>query len=89
MVDQGYDGIRQSNVQLPTDGLITLRMFIDASSLEVFLNEGEVVMSARIFPQWDHRETWVFAGDGEGSIRELTCYELQPVWSSMNKETVQ
>ncbi|OIN68308.1 sucrose-6-phosphate hydrolase [Exiguobacterium sp. KRL4] len=34
-----------------TEPLHTLRLFVDRSSIEVFLNDGEAVASARIFPK--------------------------------------
>lgn len=33
------------------DRMLTLQLFVDTSSVEVFVNDGETVFSARIFPE--------------------------------------
>lgn len=43
------EGIR--SIALPTDNTLSLRIFIDRSSVEVFVNEGEACLSSRIYPQ--------------------------------------
>lgn len=48
VVDRGSDDIRQ--VEWSPIGSHTWRIFLDASSLELFCGEGEVVFSSRVFP---------------------------------------
>ena len=43
------DGYR--SIPLPQGDMLALRIFIDTSSVEVFINDGEAVMSSRIYPQ--------------------------------------
>jgi sucrose-6-phosphate hydrolase len=45
----GPKGIRETHVPLK-DGKLRLRAFVDRSSVEVFLQDGEKVMTARIYP---------------------------------------
>ncbi|RBW70936.1 glycoside hydrolase family 32 protein [Bacillus taeanensis] len=46
---EGPGGERKADVKL-NDNELTLHIFIDKSSLEVFINEGEKVMTGRIYP---------------------------------------
>ncbi|CAH2106808.1 unnamed protein product [Euphydryas editha] len=48
VLDRGSDDIRQ--VEWSPIGSHTWRIFLDASSLELFCGEGEVVFSSRVFP---------------------------------------
>lgn len=45
----GPGGRRKATVSL-TDGRLRLRIFMDKSSVEIFAGDGEVVMTARIYP---------------------------------------
>ncbi|WP_082198445.1 glycoside hydrolase family 32 protein [Bacillus sp. FJAT-26390] len=45
----GLGGERRTKVALK-DGLLTLRVFVDKSSVEVFIQGGEKVMTGRIYP---------------------------------------
>ncbi|WP_347552705.1 GH32 C-terminal domain-containing protein [Pseudalkalibacillus hwajinpoensis] len=46
---KGPGGIRKAPISLKNN-MLALRIFIDRSSVEIFLQEGEKVMSARIYP---------------------------------------
>jgi beta-fructofuranosidase len=49
-VDRGSGDVRQMEWS-PTDSESTWRLFLDASSLELFCGEGEVVFSSRVYPE--------------------------------------
>jgi len=55
-----------------TEPLHTLRVFVDRSSIEVFLNDGEAVASARIFPKTTSQGI-VLTGD---ATAQLAIYSL-------------
>ena len=46
------------SVSLPC-GLTELRLFVDASSLEIFVNFGEAVLTTRVFPEEDERHLFL------------------------------
>lgn len=46
---KGSKGIRRTSINL-SNNILNLRIFIDKSSVEIFINNGEKVMSARIYP---------------------------------------
>jgi beta-fructofuranosidase len=43
---------------------ITFHMFVDTSSVEIFINDGEEVFTARIFPEPDCNQIRFFASNG-------------------------
>lgn len=56
-LDLGFSGMLPDNVDGTTrsveleEELKQLRIYMDTSSIEIFINEGEAVMSSRIFPE--------------------------------------
>ena len=51
-------------------GLFHLRVFIDRSSVEIFVNDGDAVFSSRVFPE-KGVERWQLSGDASVHIWEL------------------
>ncbi len=61
------------SVALSESERLSLRIFIDRSSIEVFLNEGDACLSSRIYPQESRRELVMFARNG-GAILQSGGY---------------
>ena len=51
-------------------GLFHLRIFIDRSSIEIFVNDGDAVFSSRIFPT-EGEEKLIVEGDASIHLWEL------------------
>lgn len=62
------------------DGKITLQIFVDRSTIEVFINDGEAVISDRIFPTKQSAVIEVFAGDDSAKISNLKLHKLKSTW---------
>jgi len=60
------EGVR--SVALPAADRLTLRVFIDRSSIEVFVNDGDACLSSRIYPQDGERQLSLFAGNGSAML---------------------
>jgi fructan beta-fructosidase len=61
----------------PTE--LRFRIFVDESSIEVFVNEGALVQTARIFP----RATWdglSFFGSAEVEIKAFDFWKMASIW---------
>ncbi|MCQ4086054.1 glycoside hydrolase family 32 protein [Saccharibacillus sp. JS10] len=71
----GSGGIRRAPLSLQ-NGILKLRIFIDRSSVEVFAGDGEVAMSARIYPGVDSTGIRFFAKDGETLLKSVDCWTL-------------
>lgn len=72
------DGVR--NTILRANQELSLRIFIDRSSIEVFANEGQTTMTSRIYPTEDRLGIEVFSDSGEAKIKELTYWKLKDIW---------
>ncbi len=65
----------------PLDGgELELRVFVDRSSVEVFVNEGRAVLSARIFPAPESRGVRLFADGADVRLKSLEAWEMAPIW---------
>jgi fructan beta-fructosidase len=62
------------------DGKIKLQIFVDWSSVEVFINDGEQVITTRIFPDPESIDVSLFADGGTAALRSLTFWPLESIW---------
>ncbi|MCR9197982.1 MAG: glycoside hydrolase family 32 protein [Planctomycetaceae bacterium] len=59
---------------------IQLQILVDRSCVEVFINEGEAVISDRFFPSAISPVIRVFAGDDSAAIHDLKIHRLRSIW---------
>ena len=57
------------------NGLFHLRIFIDRSSVEIFVNEGDAVFSSRVFPT---EEEHFFRAEGASGVQ---IWKIRPAVS--------
>jgi len=67
------------------EGTLKLHIFVDQASVEIFTNDGEVVLSAVTFPSEDQLGIEVFSEDGETEIISLDAWEMKSIWEHNNK----
>jgi len=65
------------SVPLALDRKLNLRVFIDSSSVEVFVNNGEACLSSRIYPDTGRRELGLFAWSGSASLLDSGAWQLE------------
>ncbi|AEM79243.1 glycoside hydrolase family 32 protein [Thermoanaerobacter wiegelii] len=70
----GPKGERKINVALKNNKL-KLRVFVDVSSVEIFINNGEKVMSGRIYPSKDSVDISLYS-KGECKINYLNKWDI-------------
>ncbi|MFP3126547.1 glycoside hydrolase family 32 protein [Ectobacillus funiculus] len=75
----GVSGIRNSKVELQSDTL-SLHLYLDRSSVEVFANEGFNVMTSRIYPQTSSLDFQLYAKNGAVRIKDLKVWKLKDIW---------
>jgi len=73
----GPGGIRNARLQPSADGLLSLRAFIDRSSVEVFAQDGEIAMTARIYPGEASNGIVFFAEGGGMKIMRVSKWDLR------------
>ncbi len=61
---------------------INLHIFVDWSSVEVFANDGEIVITDRIFPSTASTGIEFFSEGGSAMIRSADIWELQSIWTN-------
>lgn len=61
------------------NGQVTLRLFVDRSTVEVFINDGEAMISDLIFPTGQQRTIEVFKGHDSGNV-SVRLHALKSVW---------
>ena len=59
---------------------LSLRVYQDRSSLEIFLNDGEVVMSTRFYPKVEERVIVMEPQDGPVTMTNGVFYELADIF---------
>ncbi len=64
----------------PVDGKIQLDILVDRSSVEVFANDGHVVISTQMMPVADADEYILYNTGGELYIDELNIYPIRSVY---------
>ena len=62
----------------PVDGLIRMHIFLDRTSLEVFVNDGQVVLTDTIFPSSQNHGLDIFTNSGKIKINVLDVFHLNP-----------
>ena len=65
---------------LRADEELSLRIFIDRSSIEVFANDGQATMTSRIYPNEERLGIEVFAEKGNVRVEEFTYWKLKDIW---------
>jgi fructan beta-fructosidase len=58
------------------DGRLTLRIFVDHTSVEVFANDGQIVLTSQIFPSASSNGVALFSTGGPAQLIALDVYEL-------------
>ena len=59
---------------------IKLHIFVDRSSVEVFVNDGERVLSERIYPPAGSDGIELYAKGSGGKVVSLTLWQLDSIW---------
>lgn len=73
------NGVRKSKVELTTDTL-SLHLYLDRTSLEVFANNGLNVLTSRIYPQTSSLGVKFYAKNGVVQIKDLNVWKLKDIW---------
>ncbi len=61
-------------------GAVTLHILIDASSVEVFADQGQVTLTDQIFPDPTSTGVSAFADNGTATLDDLQAWQLKSIW---------
>jgi fructan beta-fructosidase len=59
---------------------VKLRVYVDWSGVEVFVNDGETTLAERVFPSPDSRGARLFSDGGKTRIKTLKVWRMKSVW---------
>ncbi|MFY4773565.1 glycoside hydrolase family 32 protein [Metabacillus sp. RGM 3146] len=76
----GPKEVRSAAVKTVDDKLV-LHIYLDRSSIEVFANGGETVMTSRIYPGIESQGVKVFATGGKVKVNSLRIWNLEDIWA--------
>jgi beta-fructofuranosidase len=76
----GEKGLSSAPFTINDAGTVQIRIFIDSTSVEVFVNDGEQVITNRIFPEESSKLCKLFLKDGKVSVSRMTTRTLNSVW---------
>ena len=62
------------------DGRVKLHLFVDASSVEVFVNDGERVFTSLVYPSAASRGVEFFGSAASARITSLDVWTLKSIW---------
>ena len=63
------------------DGKVRLHVFVDACSVEVFVNDGEKVFTVLAFPSAESRGVEFFGPENGGKIGSVNAWTLKSIWN--------
>jgi len=70
----------KSAVVEPVDGVIKLEILLDRSSIEIFGNDGKVIMSSCFLPTENANGIYLYNTGGELFIEKLEIYPMKSIW---------
>ena len=73
------DSLRQSELTCP-NGKLKLHIYLDRSSIEVFANDGLLVMTSRIYLSETSNKMKLFTDQGYVNITHLESWSLKDIW---------
>lgn len=76
----GEKGMSKAPFTINDGGTVQVRIFMDTTSVEVFVNDGEQVITNRIFPDESSKLFKLFSKDGKVSVSRMTTWTLNSVW---------
>ena len=72
-------GVSGGPLRLAPGELLKLRVFLDASVMEVFANDGQACLTERIYSRPDSRGIGGYALGGKAKLLSMDVWEMQPI----------
>ncbi|MFU1793587.1 glycoside hydrolase family 32 protein [Paenibacillus azoreducens] len=73
---RGPGGIKECSLRAEIENMLRLHIFIDRSTVELFVNDGDHVMSGLVFPDPESVGIRFFSKDGTAYIHDLQFWTL-------------
>jgi len=83
--ESGFSDLFEVRNDAPTrleNGVVKLHLLVDWSSVEVFVGNGEAVLTNRIFPDPENRDIRLFAEGGDATFVHFDFWTLESIWKN-------
>jgi sucrose-6-phosphate hydrolase SacC (GH32 family) len=75
-----FPSVSRAPLRLPPNGELTLRILIDNSSVEVFADNGQRVITDQVFPRASSDRVQLFAHGGTATVQSLKIWRMESIW---------
>ena len=65
----------------PVDGMISLRMLVDRTTIEIYANEGRIYMPIRTYREEGESGLEFFVKNNEVNVSTLNVRHLKSIWN--------
>jgi len=79
--DHRFSGAYSAPLSGTATGTIKLRVLVDCSSVEVFGNQGETVLTNLVYPKPDSDGVELFASGGTARVVSCVAWPLRSIWT--------
>ncbi|WP_245917481.1 glycoside hydrolase family 32 protein [Bacillus canaveralius] len=76
----GEKGTSKAPMAVRPNGRINLRIFMDTTSVELFVNDGEQVITNRIYPDDNSTQFNIFTKGGKVRVNSIESWKFDSVW---------
>ncbi len=76
-----FAGVHEAPLDPAPDGRVRLHVFLDWSSVEVFAQDGTLVLTDQIFPDEGAVGVALYARGGAARLKTLSAFPLGSIWS--------
>lgn len=77
---QYFPGIHYAPYRTREEGLIRLHAYVDLSSVELFVDQGDLVMSELCFPETGYETISLYSEGGSVTLKQGDIYRLKRIW---------
>ena len=77
--DPTFAGLQTAPLAL-NHGTLRLHILVDSSSVEVFADQGQVVLTDQIFPDAGSTGVSAFAQGGSAKLDDIEAWHLRSIW---------
>lgn len=75
-----FPGLHDAPYKIPASGDIRFHAFVDHSSIELFMDNGAVVMTELAFPESGFESIHILSNHESVSLKEGVIYRLKSIW---------
>jgi sucrose-6-phosphate hydrolase SacC (GH32 family) len=75
-----FASVSRAPLRLARDGNLRLRILVDHSSVEVFADRNQRVITDQVFPSAASDRVQLFADGGTATVRSLNMWRMESIW---------